>query len=308
MKLEISAFNGIHDWYAGEIHHYILKKFVEKYPNIKFSVFDNASFAKKYDLPNIEKNSIANIYNLLIYNPNNNKLFINSLNDYAPCCLLEGTGVEKFNIAGFGCVSNHTDYYVKNFKNYNLLPSFYILEKTSDIKRIEKLRNKPRIYNSAYFLGLIHSKRSFYVNVFKDCEVIKIFDKTKHWKNRDDYFEELSNYKMSFSMDGAAIVCHRDIESIGIGNILVRESLDIKMFEPLIPNVHYIEILTKEEKTANLIHYKDIILDRVNSFISNESKTNDMLKECQKWFLNNCLPDSQFNIVDKLTNNLEILI
>jgi hypothetical protein len=308
MEIEISSFNGIHDWCAGEIHHYILMKFVEKYPNIKFNIFNNNNFAKKYDLPSVEKNSIANMYNLIIHNPSNNKMFINSLNDYAPCCLLPGTGVDKFNIVGFGCVSNHTEHNAIHFAKYNLLPSFYILEKTSDIQRIERFKNKPRIYNSAYFLGLIHSKRSFYVQAFKDCELIKIFDKSLYWKDRDDYFEELTNYKMSFSMDGAAIICHRDIESIGVGNILVRENIDIKMFEPLIPNVHYIEILTKEEKGGNIFNFKEIILDRINSFVSDKVKTNDMLNESHKWFLNNCLPDKQFEIVNKLTKNLEILI
>ena len=310
MVLEISSICVAGDWYVGEVYKYITQRFIEKYPTITFHVTDNKSFAAKYNINNdIYKNSIANIYNLLIYNPKNNKLFVNSLNDYAPyCCLMSGTGVEKFDLVGFGCVSNHTQHAVDSFKSYNLIPSFYILENMSDFQRIQKYKNKPRKFNSAYFLGLIYGRRKEYSGAFKDSDLIKICNKDEFWKNRDDYFCELSDYKMSFSMDGAALICHRDIESIGIGNILVREYLDVRMFDPLLPNIHYIEAVTKREKETMCIQdCKHLITSRINDFIANNKLVTGYLNECENWFQRNCTPESQFKIVQNITNNLELL-
>jgi hypothetical protein len=202
-----------------------------------------------------------------------------------------GAGVEKFDLVGFGCVSNHTQHAVDSFKSYNLIPSFYIVENMSDFERIQKYKNKPRKFNSAYFLGLIYGRRKEYFDTFKDSDLVKICNKDEFWKNRDDYFCELSDYKMSFSMDGAALICHRDIESIGLGNILVREYLDVRMHDPLLPNIHYIEAVTKKEKeTMRIQDCKELIINRINDFISNEKLVTDYLNECSSWFQRNCIP------------------
>jgi hypothetical protein len=309
MILEVSSTCVAGDWYVGEIYQYIIQQFIEKYPNIQFKITDNKSFSLKYGIDiDVYKNSIANIYNLLIYNPENNKLFVNSLNDYAPCCLMNGTGVEKFNLVGFGCVSNHNQYNIDTFKSFNLIPSFYILENMSDLERIKKYKSKPRKYNYAYFLGLLYGRRNEYFEIFKDSNLVKINNKNNDWKNRDDYFDTLSDYNMSFSMDGAALICHRDIESLGIGNILIREHLDVKMYDPLLPNIHYVEIITKKEKeTMHLNQCKELIINRIEDFINDNKLVSNYLNECENWFNRNCTPINQFKIIDNITNNLELL-
>lgn len=305
------------DWYVGELHKYFYEQFVKKYPKIKFKFIENNDFQFKYNLGDYSNNypSILNQYNFIITNPKNDKTYINSLNDFAPFCLYPNSGVENFDVVKFSFSSNFSKDLLLPIITYNPTPSFYILENFSDLIRVEKYRNIKREINKAHFLGLMYGKRFDYATVFNQSELFDIQskDNPNFFKDKDSYFETISKYTMSLSIDGAAKICHRDIESLGIGNLLVREVLEIELHDQLIPNVHYLQILNNEEKSTFSSHneetkkyFKELIEDRILSTISNQKKTKKIINEGISWYQRNCLPKNQFNLVDTFTKNLSI--
>lgn len=306
------VYNYMHDWYVGEIHNYIANKFIQKYPSINFTIVDSYEYQKKYNLSDYGNYfpSIINRYNLIFHNTDNNKVFINSLNDHAPFCFYPGGGAEYFDIQLCSFCSNYTEENIKPILKYNPTPSFYILENWSDLERIKKYRSTIRDKNKAYFLGLIYGNRLNFLNLFANSQLFSFYDKSNpiFFKNKDEYFAELSSYSMSFSVDGAAKICHRDIESLGVGNLLVREFLEIQTYNPLIPNQHYLELIKNEEKSIlfSISNILEILEDRLRSSIDTNQYKN-ILQEGLTWYEKNCTPDNQFSIIESISHKLEIL-
>ena len=302
----------MHDWYVGEIYQYIANKFIEKYQNIHFVIIDSYQYQKKYNLSDYGQHfpSVLNQYNFVLHNTDNNKAFINSLNDHAPFCFYPGGGADSFDIQSCAFCSNYTDAAIEPILKYNPTPSFYILENWSDLERVKRYRDKIRSKNKAYFLGLIHGRRSDFLNLFSGSNLFDFYDKSNplFFKNKEEYFAELSEYSMSFSVDGVAKICHRDIESLAIGNLLVREYLEIQTHNLLIPNQHYLEIITKEEKSTFFTKPDAIELleDRLRTAMNHHS-SKDIIEEGILWYDQNCTPDKQFAIIDSISHNLEIL-
>lgn len=320
MSKLIVSYQHMPDWYVGEIHKYFYERLCEKYKNIEFEFVPLENLQQKYSIGTYAGNypSFFNHYNFIITNPKNDATFINSLNDYAPFCVFPGTGVENFDVKKFGFVSNYltnNESVVSQISQYNPTPSFYILENFSDIQRVEKYRHAKNKINKVHFLGLLYGKRLVYEQVLERSKLFNFQSKSSNWKSKDDYFEEISKYKMSLSLDGAARICHRDIECIGIGNLLVRETLEIDLFNPLIPNEHYFELISKEEKhqinssnEESIIFYRKLLEDRIKDFTSNKKLVKKIIKQGINWYDENCLPKKQFKILESLTEKLEILI
>lgn len=313
----IISYKYRNDWYVGEIYKFFHQKLVEKYPKIKFEFIENDDFKNIHKIGDYNNGlpSVLNQYNFLLVNPYNNKTYINSLNDFAPFTVYPGSGVEKFDVQKFTCCSNYEDKLIDPIKQFNPSPSFYILENFSDLERVQRFRNKKRTINKGHFLGLMYGKRLDYLEIFRNSTYLDIQskDKPEFFKTKEQYFEKISQYKMSLSIDGAAKICHRDIECLGVGNLLLRESLEIKMHDPLLPNVHYLEILTPDEKINFSSHneeskkyYKDLVEDRILSTIKNKKKVNKIINEGISWYEKNCLPEKQFEIIDSFTKNLSI--
>jgi hypothetical protein len=314
----IVSYKYRHDWYVGEIYRFFHQRLVEKYPKIKFEFIENDDFKNTHKLGDYSNNlpSVLNQYNFLLINPINNKTYINSLNDFAPFTVYPGSGVEIFDVQKFSFCSNFDESIIEPIKKYNPTPSFYILENFSDLDRVQRFRKVKRTIDKAHFLGLMYGKRFDYLEIFKDSDYFDIQpkDRPEFFKTKEQYFEKISQYKMSLSIDGAAKICHRDIECIGVGNLLLRETLEIKMNDPLLPNIHYLEILKPDEKRNFSSHneeskkyFKELVEDRIQNTIKNKRKTNKIIKEGINWYEQNCLPEKQFQLIDKFTNNLDIL-
>lgn len=302
----------MHDWYVGEIYQYIANKFIEKYRNIHFTIIDSYQYQKKYSLSDYGQHypSVLNRYNLVFHNTDNNKAFINSLNDHAPFCFYPGGGADNFDIQLCSFCSNYTEDSVKPISKYNPVPSFYILENWSDLERVKRYRNQTRSKDKAYFLGLIYGRRLEFLNLFANSNLFDFRDKSHapFFKNKEDYFAELSEYSISFSVDGVAKIAHRDIESLGVGNLLVRESLDIQTYSPLVANQHYLEIISKEEKLTLFTKPDalELLEDRLRAGMNHHSYK-DIVQEGVLWYEQNCTPDKQFSIIESMSYNLEIL-
>lgn len=305
------------DWYVGEIYKFFSEELIKKYTSISFEIHDILELQKQYNIYDYSKHgtpSFFNKYNFIIHNSQNNKTFINSLHDYAPLCLHSDSGVENFDVQCFGFSSNYRIDSIESIKRYNPTPSFYVLEHLSDLQKIEEYKSVNKNIKKIFFLGLMHSSRPCVQKVLKNNELFDIKDKSLsgNYKHKKEYFEEASKYSMHLGLDGAAKICYRDLEAFGLGSILIRENLNIQTFNPIIPNEHYVEIITEKEKSfwcdENYSTELELLINnRLNEFLQDNERLAHLTNNGREWYYNNCLPDKQFNILEQLTRNLEIL-
>ena len=124
---------------------------------------------------------------------------------------------------------------------------------------------------------------------------------TKRHRQKRNYFEELSSSRFGLSLNGAANICYRDLELFGLNVLNLREPLRCNFYEPLVENVHYLNFVDNEfvsrvlsnESMDGMISEK---IEFLESFY-NTKEHNDMIKNSKDWFIRNCLPTNQFNIL-----------
>lgn len=309
-KIKIS-YHYIPNWYVGEIYRFFHKKLIDDFPNIYFEHVENEELKSFYKIKDYQFNipSILNAYNFVLINPENDKTYVNSLCDHAPFCAYPKSGVENFNLQKFTFCSNFKDDLVKEILKYNPEPSFYILENYSDLEFVNFYKNKIGNIDQAIFLGALYADREKYHYVFRDSKLVRIISKHdgKNFKNKKEYFDFISDYSMMFSINGSAQICHRDIESLGLGKILIREFLDTQLNSPLIPNEHYFQVLSKEE-SLNILQNKELAEERINSLLQNKILIKNIRSAGLDWYEKNCLPEKQYQLLKSFIKNLEIFI
>ena len=302
MVIEVSFNRYQHNWYVGELYHQFYEYLVSKYGDgvIYVSLNDLSDRYGTTETPNTS--SIFSIYNLIITNKKTNKTFIHSLSDYAPCMMDDNSGILNFDVASFSCTSNLTEDIINRYSsNYNIIPSFYILENLSDLDLIESNRNKIDKLNKIYFNGLCYGERDSYKTLLNtsDYFVFKNKSYSTDYLNKTDYFTEISKYNFGLSLNGAAKICYRDLEYFGLGVLCLREPLNVITHDPLINDVHYITLLDDDirSKLYDQNEHKyiiDKVTDKINNIIQ-DNNYYDIINNARLWYEENCLPKSQIN-------------
>lgn len=158
------------------------------------------------------------VYNLLIYDKKSEKVMVHSWSDSAPTMIENGSGVEKIDLKIFSCVSNLTQTHIDRFSDkLQIIPSTYILENWDDHSHINFYKNKPKNLNKIFFNGLWHHLRVRVLTTLRNnnSELFVLKDKRNgDYKQKKEYFEEVSNYKYGLSLKGRIFV-------IGTWNTLV---------------------------------------------------------------------------------------
>lgn len=311
-KLIISYDFGYSDWYVSEFYNFFYKKIIDDFPNIKFEFVPLHEFALKFDDVMVRHaTSLFNWYNLIIYNPKSEKLFVHSWYDYAPE-IIDYCINKNFNVVKFSCVSNLTDEILVKYKDkINIQPSVFYLENWSDVKNIQNITKKEKI-NKTFFNGLNHGHREKIMNFLVQKDFFNIKSKTKlgELQSKKEYFNELSNHKFGLSLNGAANICYRDLELFGLGVLNLRQPLICNSFNPIIKDVHYIEFLDQRlfDSIIDGKYVDDIIDFKVNQILefSKTSQYNEMIFEGKKWFQENCLPENQYKILLYLLEDFTI--
>jgi len=315
MNLIFSYHIPYSDHYPGELYRKFYDYLKENY-DINIEYVNLRELSQKYNLKDDYNNgfpSIFNPYNLLIINKDNDKTFIHSLHDYAPATLENGSGIEKFDVVKFACVSRLTDDILTN-KNQNKIiqPSFYMLENISDHNYILQHRKKEKKFDKVYFNGLSYWDRTKILSLLLESSKFEIKLKSEGgYIPKEIYYETLSNYKFGFNMDGVAKICYRDLECFGLNTLLLRNHLDINLYEPLQHGKHYwnifdTEVMEKINSNTNKIEVLQLIETKIEE-ISTNGMYDHIVEEAQSWFLRNCLPENQINLLDSFTEGLEIL-
>jgi hypothetical protein len=155
---------------------------------------------------------------------------------------------------------------------YKLLPLFQERNNPNDILLISQY-NEHEIKSANYQCKL---KKSIYIPSFPDIDLDYYYNKRRlieeyidkfyfrgnigavnrntvhvlhtqffnggHSINIDEYFNELTKYKVGLCIPGVGEFCYRDIEYMGIGIPMMKFQYINELYYPLIPNYHYISI------------------------------------------------------------------
>jgi hypothetical protein len=212
----------------------------------------------------------------------------------------ESSGIENFDVVKFSCVSSLTkELYSQYSKKYNIVPSFYILEEWNEHDYIEKYRYEEKINSKLFFNGACYGIRNNFKNLLENNLYFEYKEKHYNYKNKENYYKEISKYKHGFNLDGAAKICYRDIEYFGMGITLFRDELNIMTNEPIIKNEHYFVIIDDDIKSSIYDNgQKKYVIDKIENNIENVFKNYDVdsvIKNSRTWYERNSLPNNQLN-------------
>jgi hypothetical protein len=311
-KLIISYEQGYNNWYVSEFYKYFHKKLSE-ITNIQFEYVSLRDLSNKFgkEFTN-QTSSIFNWFNLVIYNQTTDKFFVHSWYDYAPEILKYSVN-NNFNVVKFSCVSNLTDSVIEEYKDKIIVqPSVYYVENWNDINLINNTSKTEPKLDKVYFNGWNHGLRENILNALSNNDLFNIRTKNnpEQFRQKIDYYSELSKHNFGLSLDGAANICYRDLELFGLEVLNLRQPLKCKTYNPIIKDVHYLEFIDDEmiQKILQKDNVESLIDDKVNELL--EFKTtkeyHNMIQESKNWFLNNCLPNKQFDIILSFFEDFDI--
>jgi hypothetical protein len=304
MNLTISYNNLYHNWYVGEFYTAFHEK-IKNLEGINVEYINSRDLSTYHNIPSDYCNgfpSIFNPYNLIITNKDNGKTFVHSWHDYAPATLVNGSGIELLDVVKFACVSRLDKSIIENNKtNITIQPSIYLLENWNEHNLIETHRHNKKTSDKIFFNGLCYGVREQYKKLLTASDFFDFKRKDgPDYKNKEDYYLQMSSYKHGLSLDGAAKICYRDIEYFGMGITLFREELDVLTSEPIIPNEHYFVIIDDEIKKLIYENEKlNYVLEKIEHNVQNILNNYDIervVNNARGWFERNALPQNQLNI------------
>jgi hypothetical protein len=313
-KLIISYEQGYNNWYVSEFYKYFHKKLSE-ITNIQFEYISLQELSKNFGKEHTNQSGgIFNWYNLVIYNQTTDKFFVHSWYDYAPEILKYSVN-NNFNVVKFSCVSNLTDSIIEEYKDKIIVqPSVYYVENWKDIEYILSTERSSFKDDRIYFNGLNHGIRENVLNSLSNNSFFNIRTKgnPEHFRQKKDYYDEVSKHRFGLSLNGAANICYRDLELFGLGVLNLRQPLNSKTYEPIIKDVHYIEFINDDlvQKILSKENVDSIIDEKVHEILefSTTNQYNDMIQESKRWFINNCLPENQFKTIVSFLDDFNIFL
>lgn len=314
MKLTVSYHHLYHDWYVGEMYIKFFD-FLNSIDGIEIEYKHLNELADKYKLNSDYNNGFPSIfspYNLLIINEENNKTFVHSWHDYAPAILLNGSGIENFDVSLFACVSRLDNDFLSTYNGgIKIQPSVYILESTTDLNFIDKFKDTEKIIDKVYFNALSYGVRGRYIDVLSNSDKFNVTKKDGGgWLPKDKYFEEMSKHKFGLNLDGVAKICYRDLELFGLNTLLVREKLDILTYEPIEVDKHYVNLIDDDIKSkinddTQINYIIEKLEDGLNNIIDS-GQYEYIINEARGWYERNTLPDNQIKILYSFLEDFEI--
>jgi hypothetical protein len=314
MKLIASYQHLYTDWYVGEF--YI--KFVEylkTIEGIEVEYKNLTELANKFETRSDYSNGLPSFfspYNFLLYNEDNGKTFVHSWHDYAPAILVNGSGIENFDVVKFSCVSRLDQGIIDNYQgNAKIQPSIYIMESSSDFDFVEKYKGTEKIYDKVYFNALCHGIRERYIDVLSQSDRFNVKKKDKGgWLPKEKYYEEMSQHKFGMNLDGVAKICYRDLESFGLNVLLIREYLDVLTYEPLEVDKHYVKLIDDDIKSKiNDDSQTSYVIEKLEHGIHEivtSGQYEHIINEARGWYERNCLPENQIKIMTSFLEDFEI--
>jgi hypothetical protein len=181
-------------------------------------------------------------------------------------------------------------------------PWIYFPFNSFDLEKLYKERKKNKnLIDKLYFKGDTSNRPI--LNFFNS----DILDWGWHIGSFDEYSKELIKYKVALSVSGRGELCYRDIECFALGVPIIRFEYMSELYEPLIPNFHYISVDRPEnfnnwmmtDRTGNEYHAQ-LIIERFEE-VKNDKKFLDFIsKNAKEYYENNLSPKNSVGLTLKL--------
>jgi hypothetical protein len=138
-----------------------------------------------------------------------------------------------------------------------LRPYFYFEKTNPQYFHVlsKKLRLIKKNKNKIYWKGNLHLGRKKTLDSI--CDLLN-FDYLSNVIDSNEFYKELSHYKLAISLPGLGNSCHREFECFALGTVVVAPKFKNIYYAPLVPDFHYVAIYEKELK-----HMAKAIRDRV---------------------------------------------
>ena len=267
--------------------------------------------------------SIDSVQVMTIVNPLNKKAIVFNV---GPKCsgpiLSSNKGWTDFNVVQvIGGASVSKDWYEslnserKNFFDCSRSPICFPLDQTTHEEFILKFNPDKSFKKTrqAFFLGNTQNLigRIKISEILNKHPLFKIVDRKGCGRKFEDYIKEMSQYKITLSLNGFAEACYRDWESMGIGVPIVRSEFYSQYDSKIIPDFHYISGSehTINGETVYKSSFKDVadkLISTVESHIDNEDFLNEVSENGKKYFIENLTCDAIIRKFMKLVK-LELL-
>lgn len=150
--------------------------------------------------------------------------------------------------------------------------------------------------NELLFRGYLYHNR-------KEMNKISPNNFTEGRLSSTNYYNELNRMKICLSLDGAGLTCHRDMEILGVGSVLLRPELSQKFHNPLIPNFHYVSV---DNVTDPILQWK-LLVDKFKEIKSDYDFLKYISSNGKKWFEENGTVDVNVNILKNLVKIEDLL-
>ena len=151
--------------------------------------------------------------------------------------------------------------------------------------------DKPRFRNfpNDPFRQYLHTDDRF------DC-----IDRREFNINKEEYMAELNLHKINLSVNGHGEVCNRDMEIMGLGNVLLRTKFVAQFHEPLIPDVHYVAVDFDDYKDYKTT--ADKLIAKYNEIKDNKDFLDYVGKNAREWYLRNGCTKGNAELLTKIVN------
>ena len=115
-----------------------------------------------------------------------------------------------------------------------------------------------------------------------------------------EYMAELYSHKIGLSLNGHGEICHRDMEILGMGNVLLRPKFVVNFHEPLIPDYHFVAVEFDDYK--NHKDMADRFIDKYNKIKNDKDYLDFVGKNGREWYLRNGCTTGNANLLTKIVN------
>lgn len=158
--------------------------------------------------------------------------------------------------------------YYKELEHYyppNIVPFTYFEQNNEIQTRLDDLRRVPKTLDKIIFRGTPWIFRHQYLQEagLWNTDLIPV--------PYEQYIQELTQQRMTISIPGYGLFCHREFECFAVGTPVITTELKGLTYNPLIPGVHYIAVDS----------YKDVI--DVQKNIS-DKELKDISEASMQWY------------------------
>jgi hypothetical protein len=240
---------------------------------------------------------------LILENLTDNEIIIFSVADDLTSTILNLShldNVKKIFVSQF--IRDKIYHHVSETNQHKYYPWIYFPSNDLNLDIYYNLRcEKKEFIDKMYFRGST-SYRPILDYFTEDC-----FFGGNSLNSFESYMEEMINYSMSVSIAGRGEFCYRDIECMAIGIPLIRFEYLSEMYEPLIPNYHYISVERPEDLRNSLTldrmgnkEHSQMIMNRFNEIKENKEFLDFISKNARKYYEDFLSPNSSVETTIKI--------